>query len=91
MEEEKGKWTFHDADIARFRAGHIKIFAQLGTAPAWATHYGDLGCKNMGYFENQKAQFKFLIQTRTYTMWSKFQPMPQVVLVKRMLMQKKLV
>ena len=51
LEEEKGKWTFHDADIARFRAGHIKIFAQLGTAPAWATHYGDLGCKNMGYFE----------------------------------------
>ena len=51
LEAEKGKWTFHDADIARFRAGHIKIFAQLGTAPAWATHYADLGCKNMGYFE----------------------------------------
>ena len=51
LEAEKGKWTFHDADIARFRAGHINIFAQLGTAPAWATHYNDLGCKNMGYFE----------------------------------------
>ena len=51
LEAEKGKWTFHDADIARFRSRHIKIFAQLGTAPAWATHYDDLGCKNMGYFE----------------------------------------
>ena len=51
LEAEKGKWTFHDADIVRFRAGHIKIFAQLGTAPAWATHYNDLGCKNMGYHE----------------------------------------
>ena len=51
LEAEKGKWTFRDAAVARFRAGHVKIFAQLGTAPAWATHYGDLGCKSMGYFE----------------------------------------
>lgn len=51
LEAEKGKWTFHDDAIARFRDGNIKIFAQLGTAPAWATHYSDLGCKSMGYFE----------------------------------------
>ena len=51
LEKEKGVWTFRDAAIARFRSHHIKIFSQLGTAPAWATHYHDLGCKQMGYFE----------------------------------------
>jgi len=51
LEEEKGKWTFHDESINRFRKYNVKIFAQLGTAPAWATHYNDLGYKSMGYFE----------------------------------------
>ncbi len=51
LEREKGVWTFRDAAIARFRRHGIKIFAQLGTAPAWATHYNDLGFKRMGYFE----------------------------------------
>jgi hypothetical protein len=51
LEPEKGKWKFSDEQINVFRNNRIKIFAQLGTAPAWATHYGDLGFKNMGYFE----------------------------------------
>ena len=51
LEREKGKWSFRDESINRFRRNHIKIFAQLGTAPAWATRYNDLGCKRMGYFE----------------------------------------
>ncbi len=51
QEPEKGKWNFHDAEVACYRDAHVKIFAQLGTAPAWATHYGDLGCRRMGYFE----------------------------------------
>lgn len=51
LEPQKGTWRFRDEDIHRFRKHHIKIFAQLGTAPAWATHYGDLGCSQMGYFE----------------------------------------
>ena len=51
QEPEKGKWIDHDAEVALFRDAKLKIFAQLGTAPAWATHYGDLGCKQMGYFE----------------------------------------
>ena len=51
LEKEKGKWTFCDDSIERFRRHHVKIFAQLGTAPAWATHYHDLGCRQMGYFE----------------------------------------
>lgn len=51
QEPEKGKWNFHDAEVACYRQNGIKIFAQLGTAPAWATHYGDLGRKHMGYFE----------------------------------------
>ncbi len=51
VEPEKGKWNFHDAEVACYRNAHMKIFAQLGTAPAWATHYGDLGYTHMGYFE----------------------------------------
>ncbi|MGN0848019.1 MAG: hypothetical protein ACI4RA_11655, partial [Kiritimatiellia bacterium] len=51
VEPEKGRWNFHDAEVACYRDAHVKIFAQLGTAPAWATHYGDLGCTRMGYFE----------------------------------------
>jgi hypothetical protein len=51
LEQEKGKWTFMDDDLFRYRKNKIKIFAQLGTTPAWASHYADLGCKHMGYFE----------------------------------------
>ncbi len=51
LEKKKGEWTFMDADLQRYRKNGIKIFAQLGTAPAWASHYDDLGCKHMGYFE----------------------------------------
>jgi len=51
LEPEKGQWTFMDDDLQRYRENKIKIFAQLGTTPAWASHYGDLGCKHMGYFE----------------------------------------
>ena len=51
QEPEQGKWNFHDAEVACYRDSHVKIFAQLGTAPAWATHYGDLGYTHMGYFE----------------------------------------
>jgi hypothetical protein len=51
LEKEKGRWQWPDEDIARIRRSGINIYAQLGTAPAWATHYNDLGCKRMGYFE----------------------------------------
>ena len=51
LEKEKGKWSFFDSAIDCYRRNNIKIFAQLGTAPAWATHNGTLGYKRMGYFE----------------------------------------
>lgn len=51
QEPERGKWNFHDAEVACYRENGVKIFAQLGTAPAWASHYGTLGCRQMGYFE----------------------------------------
>jgi hypothetical protein len=38
LEPEKGQWTFFDADIHRYRANQVKIFAQLGTAPKWASY-----------------------------------------------------
>ncbi len=37
VEPNKGQWTFHDADIARYREHHIEILGMLGTAPPWAT------------------------------------------------------
>ena len=51
LEPERGKWIWPDEQISRIRKAGISIFAQLGTAPAWATHYQKLGCKRMGYFE----------------------------------------
>lgn len=51
LEPEKGQWKFRDEELNLFRNNNIRIFAQLGTAPSWATHFGDLGCKSMGYFE----------------------------------------
>lgn len=38
LEPEKGKWYFRDAEIQAYRRNHLKIFGQLGTAPAWASH-----------------------------------------------------
>ncbi len=51
LEPEKGKWTFFDEDIKRYRDGNIKIFAQLGTAPKWASYYSDTDLKSSGYFD----------------------------------------
>ncbi|MBQ5795370.1 MAG: hypothetical protein IIW14_05190 [Kiritimatiellae bacterium] len=51
LEPERGKWRWPDGQIARIRKAGVSIFAQLGTAPAWATNYEKLGCKRMGYFE----------------------------------------
>ena len=42
---------FRDDEIGAYREMNVKIFAQLGTAPKWATHYGDLGLKTFDYFE----------------------------------------
>ena len=43
LEPEKGKWNFRDAEIQAYRRNHLKIFGQLGTAPAWASHLSDPG------------------------------------------------
>jgi len=41
LEQEKGKWTFHDADLLRYRDGKLGIFGTLQTTPQWAAK-----CKN---------------------------------------------
>ena len=51
LEKEKGVWTFHDKELRRYRAHHIRILAELGTAPPWASHYADSGKKGFGYFD----------------------------------------
>ena len=50
LEAEKGKWTFHDDLVDVYRRNGVKILAQLGTSPSWASHYHDLGYKSMWYF-----------------------------------------
>ncbi len=54
LEPEKGKWTFFDKDIQRYRANNIKLFAQLGTAPKWASYLSktDTGRKNPSYHDH---------------------------------------
>lgn len=51
LEAEKGKWTFHDDLVDVYRRNGIKILAQLGTSPRWASHYHDLDRKPGWYFE----------------------------------------
>lgn len=51
LEPEKGQWQFRDRELQRYRAHGIKIFAELGTAPAWASYYQDTGRKEFGYFD----------------------------------------
>lgn len=50
LEKERGKWEFPDEKIARYRERHVKIYAQLGTAPKWATYYDRLGFRHENYF-----------------------------------------
>lgn len=51
LEPEPGKWRFFDKEIRRFRTHGMKIFAELGTAPAWASYYKESGKKSFGYFD----------------------------------------
>jgi len=51
LEPERGQWRFFDKEIRRYRQHGIKIFAELGTAPAWASYYQDSGLKTFGYFD----------------------------------------
>lgn len=37
LEPQAGTWQFRDADLARYRQGHLKILGVLETAPAWAS------------------------------------------------------
>lgn len=51
IEPEKGKWVFHDKEINRYRRYGMKILAELGTAPKWASYYQDVGKDHNGYFD----------------------------------------
>jgi hypothetical protein len=39
VEPEKGKWTFFDEPVQRYRRWHLSVLGQLETAPNWATGY----------------------------------------------------
>lgn len=71
LESEKGRWEFENSDrrIANYRRHHVKIFAQLGTSPKWASNYDRLGFKRFGYFERYlrpKSNIDFLNYVRTF-------------------------
>jgi hypothetical protein len=51
LEPEKGQWRFFDRELLRYREHGMKIFAELGTAPPWASYYQDSGLKSFGYFD----------------------------------------
>ncbi len=51
LEPEPGKWRFFDREIRRYREHGMKIFAELGTAPPWASYYEGSGKKGFGYFD----------------------------------------
>ncbi|MBN2451754.1 MAG: hypothetical protein JXR77_15305, partial [Lentisphaeria bacterium] len=51
LEPERGQWRFFDREIQRYRTHHIKVLAELGTAPPWASYYADTGRKDFGYFD----------------------------------------
>lgn len=55
LEPEKGKWRFYDDEIAAFRDNHIRLFAELGTAPRWASFLSRTrtdGMPSPGYWGN---------------------------------------
>ncbi|MDR1282748.1 MAG: hypothetical protein LBK99_18275 [Opitutaceae bacterium] len=43
LEKERGKWTFRDRPLQRYREHHLLILGQLGTAPAWTTALRHVG------------------------------------------------
>ncbi len=56
LEPTKGEWRWADADLARYRDGHLEILGMLETAPKWAslwgqTERGRAAKGGPGYFE----------------------------------------
>jgi len=51
LEPEQGQWRFFDAELARYRKYGMHIFAELGTAPKWASYWKTSGRKQFGYFD----------------------------------------
>lgn len=49
IEEEKGKWTFHDTEIKAYRDAGMMLYGQLGGAPTWASYYANSEFKPDGY------------------------------------------
>jgi len=48
LEPERGKWKFRDREIERYRRYGVKILAELGTAPPWASYMTE---PHNGYFD----------------------------------------
>ncbi len=66
LEQEKGKWTFHDVDVQRYRSAKMKIYAGLQTAPRWASVFGDSGMREFHSYFGCYFQPKNIDDWRTY-------------------------
>lgn len=56
LEPTKGEWHWSDADLGRYREGHMEVLGMLETAPKWAslwglTARGEAATGGPGYFE----------------------------------------
>lgn len=48
LEAERGRWTWHDGELLRYRAHYLKVLGMLSTAPRWASNVGE---GRDGYFD----------------------------------------
>lgn len=56
LEPEKGTWHFHDKGVLRYRNARLKINAQLGTTPGWASYWQSslrASAGEYGYFDRK--------------------------------------
>lgn len=51
VEPERDQWRFRDKEIFRYRKYGMKILAELGTAPKWASYFQNVGKDYNDYFD----------------------------------------
>lgn len=51
LEPEKGKWNFKDEKILAYRKNNLKISAELGTSPKWASRWDQYNKKQFTYHD----------------------------------------
>jgi hypothetical protein len=69
LEPKPGEWRFFDREIHRYRDHQLRILGELGTAPAWASHYskekrgGDFGYWDKFFQPKDLADYRHYVAT----------------------------